>query len=98
MGSMGNSKDRSAKEPQFEQVTLDRLVVGRRGKHHVLVTAILDDLEILPANTAIKVPTSRFAGISPGRLRSAVGRATKARNVRISTHFDGAFFYIWRAI
>lgn len=93
---MPDNQGPTPKEPEFEQVALDRLVVGRRGKHHALVSAILTDLEGLPANAAMKVPASRFVGTSPGRLRSAVSRATKTRDIRISTHFDGEFLYIWR--
>jgi hypothetical protein len=61
------------------------------------VSAILTDLEGLPGDKAMKVPASRFTGITPGRIRSAVSRAAKARHIRISTHFDGEFLYVWRA-
>jgi hypothetical protein len=84
------------KIPTYERVDLDSLRRGRRGKHHDIMDTILTDLKTLPVGSAIKIPLAKFGKVSISRLRSAINRATRSRDIHISTHFDGDFFFIWK--
>lgn len=82
--------------PNYERVDLETLRRGRRGKHHEMLETILSDLKTLPTGSAIKIPMAEFGKVSVSRLRSAINRATRSRDIHISTHFDGEFFFIWK--
>jgi hypothetical protein len=72
-------------------------VRGRRnGKHHDLILSIFQDLETLPANSAIKIPLAGTDGVSLANLRSAVHRATRSKKLPLETSSDGENFYIWK--
>ena len=94
-----------AKEPRrdsraflkYERVDLADIRRSRRGKHHDLVGGIFQDLESLPPGSAIKIPLSEVDGITLANLRSAVHRASTARNLGIETLSDEENFYIWKA-
>ena len=90
------SKDK-ADELKYERVSLAGIRKGRRGKHHELVTGILEDLETLPSGSALKIPVADCEGVSVNELRAAVSRATKSRQTHAKTHFDGRYFYVWKA-
>ena len=49
---------------------------GRNGKHKLIVTTILKDLEGLKADSAIKVPLAELVE-SKEKVRSALNRATR---------------------
>ena len=61
-----------------------------------MLEKVLDELETLPPNSAMKIPVQEFGDLSAGRVRSAVSRATRSRHINISTHFDGEFLYVWK--
>jgi hypothetical protein len=91
----GDSGDED-EQPTYERVLLSELRRGRRGKHHKLLQRILENLEGLPDNSAMKIPLRTLHGVSLANLRSAVNRATSSRHVEIATYSDGESFYIWR--
>jgi hypothetical protein len=80
----------------FETLSQSELPNGRRGKHHQLILQVLADLEQLEDGRAIKVPLTDFEG-TVADIRSAILRATKKRNLKISTSSDDNFFYLWNA-
>src|ERR1700683_5776218 len=82
--------------PTYERVDLHTVRRCRRGKHHELLETILGDLTTLPPGAAIKIPIADFGKVTVSRLRSAINRATRSRDIHISSHFDGDFFYIWK--
>src|SRR5579862_1102360 len=86
----------SERAPNYERVDLETVRRGRRGKHHEILETILSDLKTLPAGSAIKIPAEEFGKVSISRLRSAINRATRSRDIQISTHFDGESFFIWK--
>jgi hypothetical protein len=67
---------------------------GRNGKHKLIVTTILRDLDRLKNGVAIKVP---LAGLveSKEKVRSALNRATRKAGRRVATASDATFLYVW---
>jgi hypothetical protein len=67
---------------------------GREGKHKLIVTTILRDLDRLKNGAAIKVP---LAGLveSKEKVRSALNRATRKSGRRVATASDATFLYVW---
>jgi hypothetical protein len=82
---------------KYDRVILADLRRSRRGKHYDLVGGIFQDLESLPAASAIKIPLSELDGITLANLRSAVHRASAAKGLGIETLSDEENFYIWKA-
>ena len=69
---------------------------GRNGKHKLIVTTILRDLDGLEAGSAIKVPLAELAE-SKEKVRSAVNRATRKAGRKVETASDANFLYLWNA-
>ncbi|MGB6899597.1 MAG: hypothetical protein WBF01_16035 [Candidatus Acidiferrum sp.] len=67
---------------------------GRNGKHKLIVTTILKDLDRLKAGAAIKVPLSELVG-SKEKIRSALNRATRKEGRKVATASDTTFLYVW---
>jgi hypothetical protein len=90
--------DRVGKTPaKYERVVLADIRRTRRGKHHDLLGGIFQDLESLPAGSAIKIPLTEVDGTTLANLRSAVHRASTSRGLGIETLSDDENFYIWKA-
>jgi hypothetical protein len=70
---------------------------GRNGKHKLIVTAILNDLDLLKTGAALKVPLADLVE-SKEKVRSALNRATRKAGRRVSTASDGNFLYVWNVI
>ena|ERR1700693_3802687 len=81
----------------YDRVVLTNVRRNRRGKHHDLIQGIFQDLETLPAGSAMKLPLSGVDGITLANLRSAVHRASVARGLKVETLSDEENFYIWKA-
>jgi hypothetical protein len=81
----------------FKRVAISDLSKRRRGKHHDLVGGILQELETLPATSAIQVPIKDIGGVTVVNLRSAVHRATVSRGLEVETASDKDHLYIWKA-
>jgi hypothetical protein len=82
---------------KYERVVLADIRRSRRGKHHDLVAGIFQELESLPAGSAIKIPLAEVDGTTLANLRSAVHRASTSRGQGIETLSDEENFYIWKA-
>jgi len=90
--------DRVGKTPaKYERVVLADIRRTRRGKHHDLLGGIFQDLESLPAGSAIKIPLTEVDGTTLANLRSAVHRASTSRGLGVETLSDEENFYIWKA-
>lgn len=70
---------------------------GRNGKHKQIVTTILNDLDGLKADSALKVPLAELAE-SKERVRSALNRATRKAGRKVATASDATFLYVWNVI
>jgi hypothetical protein len=90
----------NAKNPKpalnYDRVVLANVRRNRRGKHHDLIQGIFQDLETLPAGSAIKLPLAKVDGITLANLRSAVHRASISKGLGIETLSDEDNFYIWK--
>jgi len=67
---------------------------GRNGKHKMIVSTILEDLDGLKEGSAIKVPLADLKD-SKERVRSALNRATRKAGRRVATASDATFLYVW---
>jgi len=67
---------------------------GRNGKHKLIVTAILKDLDTLKGGSAIKVPLAELAE-SKEKVRSALNRATRKQGRKVATATDTTYLYVW---
>ena len=67
---------------------------GRNGKHKVIVTRILSDLDQIEQGVALKVPLAQLAE-SKEKVRSALNRATRKGGRTVATASDETFLYVW---
>jgi hypothetical protein len=67
---------------------------GRRGKHKLIVSTILKDLERLKSGSALKVPLEELHA-SKEKVRSALNRATRKAGRKVATASDDKFLYVW---
>jgi hypothetical protein len=67
---------------------------GRNGKHKLIVTTILKDLDRLEAGSAVKVPLAELVE-SKEKVRSALNRATRKAARKVATASDATFLYVW---
>jgi hypothetical protein len=67
---------------------------GREGKHKLIVTTILKDLDRLGTGSALKVPLADLV-LSKEKVRSALNRATRKVGRRVATASDDTFLYVW---
>jgi hypothetical protein len=78
----------------FKTMVQAEVPQGRNGKHKLIVTTILKDLDGLKPGSAIKVPLADLAE-SKEKVRSALNRATRKASRRVATASDGNFLYVW---
>jgi hypothetical protein len=67
---------------------------GRDGKHKLIVTTILRDLDNLKSGSALKVPLADLV-LSKEKVRSALNRATRKAGRHVATASDATFLYVW---
>jgi hypothetical protein len=90
---MANGKVKSA-PMHFKTMVQADVPQGRNGKHKLIVTTILKDLDGLKAGAAIKVPLADLAQ-SKEKVRSALNRATRKQGRKVATATDDQFLYVW---
>ena len=67
---------------------------GRDGKHKLIVTTIIRDLDNLKSGSALKVPLADLV-LSKEKVRSALNRATRKASRKVATASDANFLYVW---
>ena len=70
---------------------------GRNGRHKLIVTSILSDLDQVAPGVALKVPLADLAD-GKERVRSALNRATRKGGRNVATASDATFLYVWNEI
>ena len=78
----------------FKTMVQADVPLGRNGKHKLIVTTILKDLDGLKDGSAIKVPLAGLVD-SKEKVRSALNRATRKGGRKVATATDAAFLYVW---
>ena len=78
----------------FKTMVQAEVPQGRSGKHKLIVTTILRDLNGLKAGSALKVPLAELAQ-SKEKVRSALNRATRKAGRKVATVSDETFLYVW---
>ncbi|PYT41317.1 MAG: hypothetical protein DMG47_17645 [Acidobacteria bacterium] len=78
----------------FKTMVQSDVPQGRNGKHKLIVTTILNDLDRLKGNSALKVPLAELAQ-SKEKVRSALNRATRKAGRKVATASDATFLYVW---
>jgi len=86
---------RTRKAPMnFKAMAQADVPQGRNGKHKLIVTRILSDLDQVQKGVALKVPLAQLAE-SKAKVRSALNRATRNSGRNVATASDGTFLYVW---
>ena len=68
---------------------------GREGKHKKIVSQLLEDIERLAPNTALKIPLEALPDTKEN-IRSALNRATRLKGIEVATSSDNDHLYIWK--
>jgi hypothetical protein len=88
-------KAQSKKAPMhFKTMVQADVPQGRSGKHKLIVTTIVNDLDNLQDGAAIKVPLSQLEQ-SKEKVRSALNRATRKAGRKVATASDADYLYVW---
>jgi hypothetical protein len=78
----------------FKEMLQKDVPQGRNGKHKLIVTRILSDLDRVQRGVALKVPLAELAE-SKEKVRSALNRATRKTGRVVATASDDTFLYVW---
>lgn len=78
----------------FKTMRLPDVPQGRNGKHKMIVTKILSDLDQVEKGMALKIPLSGLEE-SKEKVRSALNRATRKAGLTVATATDAEFLYVW---
>jgi hypothetical protein len=79
---------------RFKTVIQADIPQGRNGKHKLIVSVILSDLDQLRDGAALKVPLAEL-GDTKEKIRSALNRATRKAGRNVATATDANFLYVW---
>ena len=90
---MGRAETKSS-STHFKTMIQADVPQGRNGKHKLIVSTILRDLDVLKEGAALKVPLADLAE-SKEKVRSALNRATRKSGRHVATATDAHFLYIW---
>ena len=80
----------------FKTLNLEDVPHSRNGKHKLIVSMILRDLNNLKDDAAIKIPLGEL-GDTKENVRSALNRATRNAKLNVATATDENFLYVWNA-
>jgi hypothetical protein len=78
----------------FKAMQQSEVPQGRNGKHKMIVSKILSDLDQIEAGVALKVPLAQLTA-SKEQVRSALNRATRKSRRQVATATDETFLYVW---
>ncbi len=78
----------------FRTMDLSEVPRSRNGKHKVIVSLILRDLDQLKGGAALRVPLAEL-GDTKENVRSALNRATRNAKRTVATATDENFLYVW---
>jgi hypothetical protein len=82
-------------QTNFESVLQIDVPKGRDGKHKSIITRLMGDIANLSAGAALKIPLSQLPDTKEN-IRSALSRAARQANIRLSTSSNDQFLYVWK--
>ena len=94
--SNGHNGTEKVARPNFASSLVSTIPHGRKSKHSLIVSMILDDLARLDPEKAVLVPLDSLDGEKMENVRSALNRATRQRKMLVATATDEKYFYVWR--
>jgi hypothetical protein len=83
--------------PNYGRTAIEGLKKSRKGKHHALMTKIMEDLRESTPGFAVRIPLSRTDQVPILNLRSAIVRIAAKEGIAVSTSSDDENFYVWKA-
>jgi hypothetical protein len=92
---MASNSEPNTSSMRYESIKQADVPRGRDGKHKQIITAILNDIDLLESGHALKIPLSALPD-SKENIRSALNRATRQLGIEVSTSSDAEFLYVWR--
>lgn len=78
----------------FRTLDLGEVPHSRNGKHKLIVSMILHDLDQLKDGAALRVPLAELKDTKEN-VRSALNRATRKTQRKVATATDENFLYVW---
>jgi hypothetical protein len=78
----------------FRTMDLGEVPHSRNGKHKLIVSMILRDLDQLKDGAALRVPLAELKDTKEN-VRSALNRATRRTKRNVATATDENFLYVW---
>jgi hypothetical protein len=81
---------------KFKTAGRSEIPTGRNGKHKVIVTQILHDLETLESGRCLKIPLAELPDTKVN-IRSALNRATRKLHQAVETATDETYLYVWNS-
>ncbi len=78
----------------FRTLDLGDVPHSRNGKHKLIVSMILRDLDQLKNGAALRVPLAELKGTKEN-VRSALNRATRKSKRNVATATDESLLYVW---
>ena len=94
---MATNSDSNSMPMRFDSILQLDVPKGRDGKHKLIVTQLLSDIDQLGAGTALKVPLSALPDTKEN-IRSALNRATRFRGMEVATSSDAEYLYVWKVV
>jgi hypothetical protein len=79
----------------FKSILQRDVPKGRDGKHKLIVTQLLSDLEQLAEGSALRIPLEDLPDTKEN-IRSALNRATRQRDMEVATSSDATYLYVWK--
>ncbi len=80
----------------FRTLDLGEVPRSRNGKHKLIVSLILRDLDQLRDGAALRVPLDEL-GDTKENVRSALNRAARNAKRNVATATDKNFLYVWNS-
>lgn len=84
----------TARPMRFQSILQHDVPKGRDGKHKLIVSQLLNDLEKLDSGSALRIPLADLPD-SKENIRSALNRATRKKGMEVATSSDSEFLYVW---
>src|SRR5579859_5835676 len=92
---MATNANSDAPAMTYQSIKQEDVPKGRDGKHKKIVTQLMNDIEQLEADHALKIPLELLPD-SKENIRSALNRATRQRGIEVATSSDAEFLYVWK--